>query len=235
MPRTGVSCLPPRWSGSARTTATEGLTARNRFRGIVRSVEVDGLLARVEIDVTEPARVVAIVTRESVEELGLAAGHERRRRRQVDERDGGAVSARGLRAARRRRRRGSDRCRADRGAGDRRPGNRPRGCVPHRGAAADRRIGAGVLRRLEPARAAGSPGLPVRRLPLGEPPVHAGAVRRGPRPQAGRLRDQQPRPHRAAPEPGQDHDRSPTSPGVRSSGSWSRARRCPSGSTPVRS
>jgi molybdopterin-binding protein len=53
---------------------TEGLTARNRFRGIVRSVETDGLLARVEIDVTEPARVVAIVTRESVEELGLAPG-----------------------------------------------------------------------------------------------------------------------------------------------------------------
>jgi molybdopterin-binding protein len=53
---------------------TERLTARNRFRGIVRSVEVDGLLARVEIDVTEPARVVAIVTRESVVELGLVPG-----------------------------------------------------------------------------------------------------------------------------------------------------------------
>ena len=52
----------------------ETLSARNRFRGIVRSVEVDGLLARVEIDVTEPTRVVAIVTRESVEELGLRAG-----------------------------------------------------------------------------------------------------------------------------------------------------------------
>ena len=52
----------------------ERLTARNRFEGIVRSVETDGLLARVEIDVTEPARVVAIVTRESVEELGLAPG-----------------------------------------------------------------------------------------------------------------------------------------------------------------
>jgi molybdopterin-binding protein len=52
----------------------ETLSARNRFRGIVRSVEVDGLIARVEIDVTEPARVVAIVTRESVEELGLRAG-----------------------------------------------------------------------------------------------------------------------------------------------------------------
>lgn len=52
----------------------ETLSARNRFRGVIRSVEVDGLIARVEIDVTEPARVVAIVTRESVEELGLRAG-----------------------------------------------------------------------------------------------------------------------------------------------------------------
>jgi molybdopterin-binding protein len=50
------------------------LSARNRFRGIVRSVEVDGLLAKVEIDVTEPARVVAIITRESAEELGLQPG-----------------------------------------------------------------------------------------------------------------------------------------------------------------
>jgi molybdopterin-binding protein len=57
-----------------RAHGDERLTARNRFRGIVRSVETDGLLARVEIDVTEPARVVAIVTRESVEELGLAPG-----------------------------------------------------------------------------------------------------------------------------------------------------------------
>src|SRR4029079_10969242 len=53
---------------------SEGLAARTRCRGVVRSVETDGLLARVEIDVTEPARVVAIVTRESVEELGLHAG-----------------------------------------------------------------------------------------------------------------------------------------------------------------
>ena len=52
----------------------ETLSARNRLRGVVRSVELDGLLARVEIDVTGPARVVAIVTRESVEELGLKSG-----------------------------------------------------------------------------------------------------------------------------------------------------------------
>src|ERR1044072_5205946 len=41
---------------------SEGLAGRNRLR------------ARVEVDVTEPARVVPIVTRESVEELGLHAG-----------------------------------------------------------------------------------------------------------------------------------------------------------------
>jgi molybdopterin-binding protein len=52
----------------------EALSARNHFRGVVRSVELDGLLARVEIDLTEPARVVAIITRESAEELDLRPG-----------------------------------------------------------------------------------------------------------------------------------------------------------------
>ena len=50
------------------------LSARNRFRGVVREVKVDGLLAQIEIDVTEPSRVVAVITRESLEELGLKAG-----------------------------------------------------------------------------------------------------------------------------------------------------------------
>ena len=57
-----------------RGNADDELSARNRFRGTVRNVEVEGFLARVEIDVTEPARVVAIITREAVEELGLKAG-----------------------------------------------------------------------------------------------------------------------------------------------------------------
>jgi molybdopterin-binding protein len=50
------------------------MSARNRFTGTVRSVEIDGLLAQVEILVTEPTRVVAIVTRDAVEELGLKPG-----------------------------------------------------------------------------------------------------------------------------------------------------------------
>ena len=49
-------------------------SARNRFPGTVREVKIDGLLAQVEILVTEPVRVVAIVTRDAVEELGLKPG-----------------------------------------------------------------------------------------------------------------------------------------------------------------
>jgi len=53
---------------------SEQFSARNRFRGVVRAVTVEGLLAQVEIDVTEPARVVAIITRESAEQLDLKPG-----------------------------------------------------------------------------------------------------------------------------------------------------------------
>ena len=59
-----------------RLKGAEGdrMSARNHFRGVVRDVKVDGLLAQVEIDVTEPARVVAIITRDAAEELGLKPG-----------------------------------------------------------------------------------------------------------------------------------------------------------------
>jgi molybdopterin-binding protein len=51
-----------------------GLSARNRFVGTVTHVAVDGLMAQVEIMITEPTRVVALVTRDAVEELGLKPG-----------------------------------------------------------------------------------------------------------------------------------------------------------------
>ncbi len=57
-----------------RGDETSGLSARNRFTGVIRSVEIDGLLAQVEIDVTGPARLVAVITRDSAEALGLAVG-----------------------------------------------------------------------------------------------------------------------------------------------------------------
>ena len=51
------------------------LSARNRFPGIVRSVEVDGVMALVEIE-AGPFLVTAAVTRDAVEELELAPGVE---------------------------------------------------------------------------------------------------------------------------------------------------------------
>jgi molybdopterin-binding protein len=49
------------------------LSARNRMAGTVRSVEVDGVMALVEIE-AGPFLITAAVTRDSVEELGLAPG-----------------------------------------------------------------------------------------------------------------------------------------------------------------
>lgn len=49
------------------------LSARNRFSGTVRSVEVDGVMALVEIE-AGPHRITAAITRDAVEELGLAVG-----------------------------------------------------------------------------------------------------------------------------------------------------------------
>ena len=54
--------------------ALQQMSARNRFHGTVTSVRVEGLLAQVELTVTEPVRVVAVVTRDAVEELGLKPG-----------------------------------------------------------------------------------------------------------------------------------------------------------------
>ena len=50
------------------------LSARNRFRAVITQVEVDGLMAQVEMVVSDPVRLVAIVTRDAVEELGLKPG-----------------------------------------------------------------------------------------------------------------------------------------------------------------
>ena len=49
------------------------VSARNRFAGTVTDVKVEGLLAQVELR-AGPFRIVAVVTREAVEELGLRPG-----------------------------------------------------------------------------------------------------------------------------------------------------------------
>lgn len=50
------------------------LSARNRLDGVVREVKIDGLLAQVELEVAKGGRLVAVITRESAESLGLKAG-----------------------------------------------------------------------------------------------------------------------------------------------------------------
>ena len=50
------------------------LSARNRLKGTVTEVKVDGLVAQVELVVDEPARLVSIVTADAVHELGLRPG-----------------------------------------------------------------------------------------------------------------------------------------------------------------
>ena len=56
-----------------RHRAGDSLSARNRFPGVVRSVEADGVMAIVEIE-AGPHRITAAITRDAVEELGLAPG-----------------------------------------------------------------------------------------------------------------------------------------------------------------
>jgi molybdopterin-binding protein len=58
-----------------RHRAGDALSARNRFPGRVVSVESDGVMAIVEIE-AGPHRVTAAITRDAVEELGLAPGVE---------------------------------------------------------------------------------------------------------------------------------------------------------------
>lgn len=60
-------------SRAPRHPTGQPLSARNRMPGVVRSVEVDGVMALVEIE-AGPFRLVAAVTRDAVEELGLAEG-----------------------------------------------------------------------------------------------------------------------------------------------------------------
>src|SRR5215210_2612883 len=56
-----------------RHRAGDELSARNRFPGVVSSVETDGVMAVVEIE-AGPHRITAAITRDAVEELGLEPG-----------------------------------------------------------------------------------------------------------------------------------------------------------------
>jgi len=62
-----------RLGGHTAIPVDRAFSARNRFEGIVTSVEVTGVVAQVEIE-AGPHHVVSIVTRDAVEELGLRPG-----------------------------------------------------------------------------------------------------------------------------------------------------------------
>jgi molybdopterin-binding protein len=58
-----------------RHRAGDELSARNRLRGTVRSVEVDGVMGIVELE-AGPFLISSVITRDAIEELGLAEGVE---------------------------------------------------------------------------------------------------------------------------------------------------------------
>jgi molybdopterin-binding protein len=62
-------------AGPERHRTGDELSVRNRFPGIVRSVEVDGVIGIVEIE-AGPFLVSAAITRDAIEELGLVEGDE---------------------------------------------------------------------------------------------------------------------------------------------------------------
>ncbi|HET8593275.1 MAG TPA: TOBE domain-containing protein [Solirubrobacterales bacterium] len=57
----------------ARHRTRDSFSARNRFPGRITSVEVDGVMALVEVE-AGPHRITAAITRDAVEELGLVEG-----------------------------------------------------------------------------------------------------------------------------------------------------------------
>jgi molybdopterin-binding protein len=70
VPRSEVERLAAR---PERHRAGDTLSARNRFPGVVKSIETDGVMAIVEIE-AGPHLITAAVTRDAVDELGLAPG-----------------------------------------------------------------------------------------------------------------------------------------------------------------
>ena len=52
------------------------LSARNQLNGKVTDVELGAVMANVKIEISEPGVITAVITKESVEKLGLAEGDD---------------------------------------------------------------------------------------------------------------------------------------------------------------
>lgn len=52
------------------------ISARNRLKGKVVSVEKDGLMAKIKIEISEPASVTSVITKDAAEDLNLKVGDQ---------------------------------------------------------------------------------------------------------------------------------------------------------------
>ena len=52
------------------------LSARNQLEGKITGVELGAVMANIKIEVSEPNTITAVITKESVEKLGLAEGDD---------------------------------------------------------------------------------------------------------------------------------------------------------------
>ena len=52
------------------------LSARNQLEGKVAGVELGAVMANVKIEIAEPGVITAVITKESVEKLGLSEGDD---------------------------------------------------------------------------------------------------------------------------------------------------------------
>ncbi len=50
------------------------ISARNRLKGVVKSVDKDKIVAKVKIEVTSPATITALISAEAVEDLDIKVG-----------------------------------------------------------------------------------------------------------------------------------------------------------------
>lgn len=67
--------LMTRLRGSPTDTQAVEISARNQLRGTVKSVSVDGIMAEVHIQIGQQ-ELVSVITRASVERLGIRVGDE---------------------------------------------------------------------------------------------------------------------------------------------------------------
>ncbi len=85
MTRLGADLLSEyeRLEGQFRTISTDlkgsevkntKISARNRFKGKVTAVEKNGVAALVKVEVTEPALITALISKEAVEDLKIKVG-----------------------------------------------------------------------------------------------------------------------------------------------------------------